>query len=415
MWCRSKFKNFKMPLYKYKYIKDGEEREETRDFADKAALYAAVRGEGGSILSAEEVGSKKLPFRFSLFGKRIKSQEVITFAKNLAVMIEAGLSVSRAISVLQKQSKNKNLITVLESINTSVNSGETLSKALEARPDIFSSLFVSMVKAGEESGKLSDSLRIISDQLEKSYTLSKKIKGAMIYPAVIITVMVVIGIVLMVYMVPTLTETFKGLNITLPLPTRIIIAISDFLRVNILLTFGSVLAIIFGFVAGLRTQRGQYMLDAITLHLPMIKTMAKEINAARTSRTLSSLISSGVDIVSALNITSDVLQNHYFKNLLNGAAKQVEVGELLSASLSNSNKNLYPVFVGEMLAVGEETGKMTEMLDNIATYYESEVDQKTKDLSTIIEPFLMVLIGIAVGIFAIAMMLPTYSLVDAIQ
>ena len=143
--------------------------------------------------------------------------------------------------------------------------------------------------------------------------------------------------------------------------------------------------------------------------------MTREINAARTARTLSSLISSGVDIVGAIGITSAVLQNHYFKNLLDEAAKQVEVGELLSVSLSNTKGNLYPVFVGEMLAVGEETGKMTEMLDNIATYYEAEVDQKTKDLSTIIEPFLMVLIGIAVGIFAIAMMLPTYSLVDAIQ
>lgn len=404
-----------MPFYKYKYIKNGEEKEETKNFSDKAALYLAIRSDQGSILSAEEVGSKKTSFKLFSFRKTIKPQEQITFAKNLAVMIDAGLSVSRALSILQKQSKNKNLIAILETINVSISGGETLSKSLEAYPDVFSSLFVSMVKAGEESGKLAYSLRIISDQLEKSYSLSKKIKGAMIYPSVIIVVMLVIGIVLMVYMVPTLTETFKGLNITLPLPTRIIIAISDFLRTNILLTLGSILALSFGFITGLKTQRGKDILDSFVLHLPMIKTMAKEINAARTARTLSSLISSGVDIVGALSITSEVLQNHYFKNLLDKAAKQVEVGELLSLSLSNSNQNLYPVFVGEMLAVGEETGKMTEMLDNIATYYEAEVDQKTKDLSTIIEPFLMVLIGLAVGVFAIAMMLPTYSLVDAIQ
>lgn len=404
-----------MPLYKYKYIKNGEEKEETRDFSDKGALYAAIRLEHGSILSAEEVGSRGYSASFFSFKKKIKPQEQITFAKNMSVMIDAGLSISRALAVLQKQSKNKNLISILESIGTAVSSGETFSKALEAHPDTFSRLFISMVKAGEESGKLAGSLKIIADQLEKSYLLSKKIKGAMIYPSVIIVVMVVIGIVLMVYMVPTLTETFKGLNIDLPLPTRVIIAISDFLRTNILLTFGSLLALAFGFTAGLRTKKGQNTLDTFILHLPMIKTMAKEINAARTARTLSSLISSGVDIVSALGITRDVLQNHYFKNLLADAAKQVEVGEPLSLSLANSNQGLYPVFVGEMLSVGEETGKMTEMLDNIATYYESEVDQKTKDLSTIIEPFLMVLIGVAVGVFAIAMMLPTYSLVDAIQ
>jgi type IV pilus assembly protein PilC len=272
-----------------------------------------------------------------------------------------------------------------------------------------------MVRAGEESGKLSYSLRVISDQLEKSQALSKKIKGAMIYPSVIVGVMVVIGILMMVYMVPTLTETFKGLNIKLPLPTRVIIAISDFLIANLLLTVGALVALVASFIYGLRTQRGKNALDFVTLHMPMIKNMSKEVNAARTSRTLSSLVSSGVDIVSAIGIASDVLQNHYFKDLLSKAAKQVEMGELLSISLSNSNGNLYPVFVSEMLSVGEETGKITEMLDNIATYYENETDQKTKDLSTIIEPFLMILIGIVVGVFAIAMMLPTYSLVDAIQ
>lgn len=404
-----------MPFYKYKYIKDGEEIEETKEFSDKASLYLAVRSNRGSITVAEEVGSNKKSLSLFSFRKGIKPQEQITFAKNLAVMVDAGLSVSRALAVLQKQSKNKNFISILEAISVSVNGGETLSKSLAEHPEVFSSLFVSMVKAGEESGKLAYSLRVIADQLEKSYILSKKIKGAMIYPAVILVVMFVIGIVLMLYMVPTLTETFKGLNIALPLPTRIIIAISDFLRMNILLTLGAILVFFAGLVSGLKTKKGKDMLDTFVLHLPMIKTMAKEVNAARTARTLSSLISSGVDIVSALGITSSVLQNHYFKELLDGAAKKVEVGELLSTSLSNSNKDLYPVFVGEMLAVGEETGKMTEMLENIADYYESEVDQKTKDLSTIIEPFLMVMIGIAVGIFAIAMMLPTYSLVDAIQ
>lgn len=404
-----------MSLYKYKFVKNGKEFEETKEFADKAALYLAVRSDNASILSVEEVESKKTPIKFFSFSRGIKPQEQITFVKNLAVMIDAGLSVSRSLSILQKQSKNRTMVAVLEAINNSVNSGETFSKALEARPDIFSELFVSMVKAGEESGKLSYSLRVIADQMEKSYSLSKKIKGAMIYPSVIIVVMLAIGIVLMVYMVPTLTETFKGLNIALPLPTRIIIAMSDFLRENIIITLGSIFALVTGTVMGLKTTRGKNMLDAVVLHMPMIKNMAKEINAARTARTLSSLISSGVDIVAAIGITKAVIQNHYFKNLLDNAAKQVQTGELLSSSLSNSNGNLYPVFVAEMLAVGEETGKLTEMLDNIATYYEGEVDQKTKDLSTIIEPFLMVLIGIAVGIFAIAMMLPTYSLVDAIQ
>jgi len=404
-----------MPFYKYKYIKDEEEKEETREFDSKAALYSAVRANEASILSVEEVGKKKTTSKFFSFRKKVKPQKVIIFAKNLSVMVDAGLSVSRALTILEKQLKNKNFIKILKNVGSLVNSGETLSNSLAQHPDTFSDLFVSMVKAGEESGKLSDSLKTVADQLEKAHTLSKKIKGAMMYPAVIISVMTIIGILLMVYMVPTLTETFRGLNIELPLPTRIVIAISDFLRTNIILTLGALLLAVFGFLSGLKTKKGKDILDFVILHLPMIKTMAKEVNAARTARTLASLISSGVDIVAAIGITSSVIQNHYFKNLLDEAAKKVEVGELLSASLSSTKRNLYPVFVGEMLAVGEETGKMTEMLDNVATYYEVEVDQKTKDLSTIIEPVLMVFIGIAVGIFAIAMMLPTYSLVDAIQ
>jgi type IV pilus assembly protein PilC len=271
-----------------------------------------------------------------------------------------------------------------------------------------------MVRAGEESGQLSNSLRIVADQLEKTHTLSKKIKGAMIYPSVIVCVMIAIGVLAMIFMVPTLTETFKGLEVELPLPTRVIIAISDFLRMNFILTIGVVLVLVFGIITMIRTQKGKNVLDFIILRLPLINTISREVNAARTSRTLSSLISSGVDIVSAINITSAVLQNHYFKNLLTESAKQVQMGELLSSSISNSKGNLFPVFVGEMLAVGEETGKVTDMLENIADYYESEVDQKTKDMSTVIEPFLMILIGIAVGIFAVAMLLPTYSLVDAI-
>lgn len=404
-----------MPNYKYKYIVNGIEKEETRFFADKGELYSSIRGENGSVVSVEEVKSSGPKINFFAFRKRIKQEDQINFAKNMAVMIDAGLSISRALAVLEKQSKNKKFKDLLNSISTSVSGGETFSKSLEAHPEVFSQLFVSMVRAGEESGKLSDSLRTVAAQLEKSYLLTKKVKGAMIYPAVIMTIMLVIGIVLMVYMVPTLTETFKGLNIELPLPTRIIIYISDFLRLNILLTLGFLVIMFMSVFFGLKTKRGKDFLDTLVLKMPIIGSMSREVNAARTARTLSSLISSGVPIVSALETTSDVLQNHYFKEIVTSATKKVELGELLSVSLNSESQNLYPVFLSEMLSVGEETGKMSEMLGNIADYYEAEIDQKTKDLSTIIEPFLMVLMGIAVGIFAIAMMLPTYSLVDAIQ
>lgn len=403
-----------MPLYKYKVTNSqGVESEFTKEFDNKAVLYSTLHREGNTLISVQEINKSKFRFNFRL-SSGIKTEELISFAKNLAVMSDAGLPVSRALSILGKQSKNKKYTALLSDLVGEISKGETLSKAMADRPNIFSNIFVSMVKAGEESGKLSFSLRSIASQIEKSHALSKKIKGAMIYPAVIISLMFVIGIVLMVYMVPTLTATFQGLNIALPLPTRIIIAISDFLRSNIILTLSVIIAFVVGGVYFFRSKIGKNVLDYSILRMPIFKHMSREVNAARTARTLSSLISSGVEIVEAIRITSNVVSNHYFRDLLQEAAKKVEVGELLSVVLSGE-KTLYPIFVGEMLAVGEETGKMTDMLDNIATYYENEVDQKTKDLSTIIEPFLMILIGIAVGAFAIAMLLPTYSLVDAIQ
>ena len=403
-----------MAFYKYKASNaEGSEYEATKEFSDKGALYSALRKEGSTLLSVEEVKENKIKSHFS-FRKGVKAEELISFTKNLAVMSDAGLPVSRALSILAKQSKNKKFITLMEDLISSINQGETLSHAMERHQNIFSNIFVSMVKAGEESGKLSFSLRAIASQLEKSNSLTKKVKGAMIYPAVIISLMLVIGIVLMVYMVPTLTATFQGLNIALPLPTRIIIAISDFLRSNIILTLLAIISAVMGSTYFLKTNTGKNFSDYVVLHMPIFKTLSKEVNAARTSRTLSSLVSSGVEIVEAIRITSNVVSNHYFKNILEEAAKKVEVGELLSSVLSGKD-SLYPIFVGEMLAVGEETGKMTDMLENIAVYYEGEVDQKTKDLSTIIEPFLMILIGVAVGAFAIAMLLPTYSLVDAIK
>jgi len=402
-----------MPIYKYKTINQGgEEQEETREFSDKAALYAFVRRSGGNIVSADEVGGgeKKL-FRFSFGG--VKPQDKIAFARNLAVMLDAGLAVSRALSILEKQTHRKKLHQVLEGIIANINAGQALSESLKHFPEVFPDLFVSMVRAGEESGTLSGSLRSVADQLEKSHTLAKKVKGALIYPSVIVALMIVIGFLMMTFMVPQLTETFVGLNVPLPFATRALIAVSNFLTNNIIIVLAAVMISIAGIVAFARSAQGKNVIDFIILHIPVFSTMVKEVNSARTARTLASLSVSGVDIVVAVRVTRDVLQNGYYKAVMEKVAVGIEKGETMS-SIFAAAPELYPVFVSEMTAVGEETGKLSAMLENIATYYENEVSDKTKNLSTIIEPFLMVLIGITVGFFAIAMLAPTYSLVDVI-
>lgn len=405
-----------MALFTYKAINQaGSTYEDSIEAPDSFAVYRKIKSEGGTVVFVAEAKSGSVSFVRGILGRfgKVKMPEKIAFARNLGSMIEAGLPMTRAISVMEKQTRNKKLKAVLEKLNEDVSKGENLSESMKRMPGVFSSLFISMVKAGEESGNLAGSLKLVALQMEKSHAIVKKVKGAMLYPAIIISIMLVIGVLMMIYMVPTLTETFKGLNVELPRSTRIIIAISDFLRNHYFLVFVGVIMLGFLGFLGLRSSKGKRMLDFVATRIPVIGNIVKEVNAARTARTLSSLLSSGVDIIVALGATRDVLQNSYYREVLETAQAGIQKGEPISSVFIQKDA-LYPVFLGEMMSVGEETGKMADMLLGVAVFYEDEVDQATKDMSTIIEPILMVLIGIGVGIFAIAMLAPTYSLVERI-
>lgn len=403
-----------MPLFTYQATnKAGKLYTKTAQAADRLALYGLIREEGGTVIMIEETKTSSLAFSLSGLLGGVKTQDKINFAKNLSAMIDAGLPVTRALAVMGKQAQSKALQKILTALTDDINHGLTLSDALGKRPDVFSALFVSMVKAGEESGSVSESLRIVGTQMEKSYLLVKKVRGAMIYPAVIIGVMIVISILLLIYMVPTLTTTFEGIGVKLPLPTRILIASSKFMVGNTLLVISILLALGAGAVLFYRSENGKKLFDRLFLKVPVIGTLVQEVQAARSARTLSSLLSAGVDIVQALSVTADVMQNHLYKEVLVEARSGIQKGESMSTVLARHGE-LYPAFVSEMSSVGEETGKIAEMLKNVATYYEDEVDQKTRDLSTIIEPILMIIIGVGVAFFAISMLAPTYSLVDYI-
>ncbi len=403
-----------MAFYKYEAKdKEGKIYEKTAEAHSRYDIYALIREEGGTPVSIHEVRKINLFASFeNLFGN-VKADQKINFAKNLGLMMDAGLSVTRALSVMSRQSKRKAFKVLLTDIENDVSKGETLSAALGKRPKVFSALFVSMVKAGEESGNLSGSLNIVASQMEKTHLLVKKVRGALIYPGIIITVMLIIGGLLLIFMVPVMTETFEGIGAQLPLSTRILIGLSDFLIANTILVLGGLMLLVLGGIAFFKSAMGHRVVDIIVLRIPVIGEIIKEFESARTTRTLSSLLSAGVEIIAAMDTTLEVIQNHLYKKVLKKARSAVEKGEPISTVFAE-NSRIYPLFVGEMMAVGEETGKISEMLMNVATYYEGEVDQKTKDLSTIIEPILMIIIGIGVGFFAISMLAPTYSLVDYI-
>jgi type IV pilus assembly protein PilC len=393
--------------------KDGKKYSGDIEAESKSSFFNEFKKTGDTLVSVKEKNKSTFAKGNIVLFSKVKTIDKIIFARNMANMIEAGLPLSRALGVSERQSTKPKLKEIFKKINVSISSGKTFYESLAEYPKIFPTVFISMVKSGEESGNLAQSLKDISIQMEKTYLLQKKIKGAMMYPTIIFMVMIIVAFLMMIYVVPRLTKTFKDLKTALPSSTKIIIFISDFLAQNALLSLGGLILVIFGFFYFIKTSIGKSIMDSVVLKLPVISGIVIESNSAKTARTMSSLLSAGVDIVTAVKITGEVLQNGYYKRALKRLEAVVEKGDSMSSVFEKETK-IYPAFVTEMISVGEETGKLSSMLLGVATFYENEVDQKTKDLSTIIEPVLMVFIGAAVGFFAISMISPMYSVMNNI-
>lgn len=392
---------------------DGALVEAEREAADKFALYRDLKKEGEIVILAREIGT---PFRLhlaNLFARRVAARDTISFARNLSGMVAAGFSLSRALAVLERQARNPTLKSVIATISARIGKGIALPSALAEFPRIFPPLVVSMAKAGEESGNLSGALLSASEGLLRTYLLGRKVRGALIYPAIILLAMVVVGVLLFIFVIPELTASFADLHIALPLSTRILIGTSALFEARGVL-IGGVLAALFSALLALgQTLRGRRAIDFVLLHTPVLAPLLREVYAARIGETLASLLSAGVPIISALSITSGVVGNGYYEDAFARAVKAVERGEPVSQVL-RSDETLFPPLLAEMVAVGEETGKLSGTLKEVGLFFEGEVEQKTKNLSTIIEPVLMIVVGVAVGFFSIAMITPMYSLMNSI-
>ena len=401
--------------FKYKIKnKNNEMMQGIMESSDRFVLARAFREKGETPISIEELKNDTGLFTMKIsFLSRVSLSEKIMFTNNLSGMLSAGLSLNRALSILERQSTNSTLCDILHELQEDINKGNTLSEGMKKFPKVFSGLFIPMVHAGEESGSLPNTLTEVGSTLKKAYDLNKKIKGAMTYPAIIMFAMVVIGIFMMIYVVPTLTKTFADMGSELPSSTKAIIWISDMISQHILLFLTSIGAFIFSVFLLFKLKIVQRYFDRFILYLPVVGKIVKEVNTARTARTMSSLLLSGVSISNSLSITEEVLQNVHYKELIHKAITSIEKGMVLSDSFKE-NTFLYPIMVGEMIEVGEETGNLSKMLLDIANFYENEVDNKTKDLSTIIEPVLMLFIGAAVGLFAVSMIKPMYSVMNNI-
>jgi len=343
----------------------------------------------------------------------VSLSEKLFFTENFRVMVKAGLSISEALETLALQARSKKFKKILEDINDGVVQGNSLGLMLAKYPKIFPEYFTNMIKVGELSGNLEQNLEQLSLQMKKDHDLSSKVRGALIYPIVILIATVGIVILMFVYVIPSVMSIFEDMNIALPLTTKILIAISK------TVTNHGVLVALTAIITGValtffsRTEKGKKVNHFLILRLWIIGPIAKKINLARFSRTLSSLLKTDIPVIDSFEITSTILNNVYYKRACHNASEQLAKGAAINIILRKT-PNLFPPLVTQMVLVGEKSGTLDELLSELANFYEEEVSDITKNLSSIIEPILIVFLGGVVGLIAYAIISPIYTLTENI-
>jgi type IV pilus assembly protein PilC len=399
-------------LYRFTAIrKNGERYDGQMEAQDKLTLAKNLRSSGDILISVKEKKSGEMNLDFL---QKIKTTDLILFCRNMAGLMQAGVSLARAIEILERQTANKKMKAVLHSIFETIKAGGSLSDALAKHPKVFDSLFISMMRAGEESGNLVGTLKEVEVHIKRSYDLKRKIKGAMMYPLVILGAMGIIGILMMKYVVPNLLKVFLQFDVELPFSTKVVLWLANTIDHYFLFLVVGIALIVFTIIKVTKLPKVKKVLSIVLIKLPAIGNIAKQTLTARTARTLASLLKSGVSVTRSLEITRDVVGNFQYKLVMDEALKDIQKGSPMSKSFQ-AHPNLYPVMMGDMIEVGEESGKVGDMLQDVANFYEEEVDAKTKNLSTIVEPVLMLIIGGAVGFFAVAMMTPMYSMMENVK
>ncbi len=402
-------------LYTAKNVESGETTSGEANAKDERTLAGDLRSQGLLLTSLKEMKEEsKTGVRFLDRFASVPFKEKMLFTRNLAVMISSGLVVSRAVQSLGIQTKNPTFKKILTEVYDEVQAGAMLSEALAKYPSVFGELFTSMVYVGEVSGNLESVLGILATQLEKENDLRSKVKGALTYPAVILVAMVGIGILMLTYILPQITGVFQDMDVTLPKMTLMIIALSDFVRGNALLSVLVLAAAAIAMKAVYGMPAGRRFFHMLFLRMPIVGPIVVKVNCARFSRIYSSLLKSGVAVIDSLKIVSRTLSNVYYKDVIAQGIEDIQKGQNLSKTFAG-NEAVFPILVSQILEVGEETGKTDLVLEKLAQFYEDEVSQITSNLSSILEPVLMLMIGGAVGFFAVAMLQPMYSVLENIN
>ena len=388
---------------------DGKTETGTINASSESEVAKILKGQGLVLVRAAlEAKKDKKNMNVTLDFLGVSAVEKIMMVRNMGVMFSTGLSLVKSFTILSLQAKNKKLKSALLDIKERISKGESLSVCLASHPKIFSDLFVNMVKVGEESGTMDEILQVLSLQLSKEHELKSKVRNAMIYPCIILMVMFVIGGIIITFVLPSLNVFFTALSVDIPIHTKILLFLGNFLSIHWYLLFIVPGMLAFLFWSLLKTKQGRKAFDDILLRTPLISSIVKKNHSAFFIRSLSSLIGAGVPLVRGLEIVSNTLSNYHFKEALIKATESIKKGEKLSRALQ-PYANLFPLGVLAMVEVGEETGRTADILKKLADFYEQEAVTAIEKLMVLLEPMLIIILGLGVAAFAISIIQPIYS------
>ncbi|MDP2967943.1 MAG: type II secretion system F family protein [Deltaproteobacteria bacterium] len=401
-----------MPIFKWegKTLK-GSMKKGEMEAPSEAAIRIHLRQQ--SIIPTK-IATKGKEFKISLpGGKKVKQRSIAIFTRQLATMIDAGLPLVQSLDILSSQQDHKVFKNIIREIREDVEGGSTFAGALKKHPSTFDDLYTNLVVAGEEGGILDNILTRLSNYIEKAEALKKKVKSAMIYPAVIVSVAILVVIILMIFVIPVFETMFKSAGQSLPLPTLIVLAMSKIIKKYIVVIIPAAILFVFLLRKFYKTEAGKTLIDRLILKVPVFGMLLKKVAVARFARTLGTLVSSGVPILDGLLIVSKTAGNRIIEKAIMNARASIREGETIAEPLGRSG--IFPTMVTQMISVGESTGALDSMLTKIADFYDDEVDVAVSNLTSLLEPFLMVFLGVVIGGVVIAMYLPIFQMASAVQ
>lgn len=386
----------------------------------KGEIEAATDQQVRAILARQRITPTKVKKKpkdllenVTFLQPKVKQQDIIIFCRQFSTMIDAGLPIIQCLDILQAQQENATFKKMLKDIKQSVETGQTLSESLKKYPNHFDDLFINMVAAGEAGGILDVILRRLSAYMEKAARLKAQVKGAMTYPIVTIIIAIAVVAVILVFVIPVFEEMFADFGKALPAPTQVVIGISRFVKSKILWIIGAIVLLAFAFRRFYKTEKGRAIIDELTLRLPVVGILVRKVAVAKFTRTMGTMLASGVAILEALDIVAKTAGNKSIENAVYKVRAGISEGRTIADPLSETG--VFPPMVCQMIAVGESTGSIDAMLEKIADFYEEEVDQAVENLTALIEPFMLVFLGVTIGGLVISMYLPIFKMAGAIS